>query len=596
MACLERLCVFCFCVEFVCGRACNGADEFCNLAMNDFTFAAVHSAGSHDMSIPTRLDVALTGRTLTKCYYEHHNIHVERQLNLGVRAFSIDFCGKEAEVGKPNASDWICHGSFDDEGLISFGEHLRTYLGRIKDWMFKHPNEVVLLLVEHVKRSNMERWANAVRDVFGSCVFGHDASDVVPLGCLWLDPSIIGADNLTLGSLIASGRRILATPQSVVSNQDTIIKSWSKDANRGKDFEKLFQHLSDWSKHSIGSNVGAMLGWDVFSTMRVEVPELTKKSLLTSFGLTELDLDCNEDIAHFINYFLLPPDTAENVNPSQGKSSCDGICGCLGYKSKLEALHQWVLDHGRNVFFVAADYTMYGNLIETVRRMNFATVRRRQLMWEPGIPLLQCPWFIATMVLSALLSLLLLSFLVCCCFSPQFRDKACYFFHCRDKRRRPSKGNRKNSNNIPAVDHAAAANGQEQCVNQAQAEQVAPTAAYHASVPQARPGMSSPRCYQGQQQPHVLLIAQGVGGHHVHVHQQQPYWSPAQVGTCGAHSHYGNQQLSRPAAGMGVPHFYPNQQQARLGGGNQGSDCPQCYGQFQQPFYPTATQAAVMGI
>eukprot|EP00928_Gymnodinium_smaydae_P094660 TRINITY_DN7984_c0_g1_i1.p1 TRINITY_DN7984_c0_g1~~TRINITY_DN7984_c0_g1_i1.p1 ORF type:complete len:383 (-),score=34.38 TRINITY_DN7984_c0_g1_i1:710-1858(-) len=374
--------VFLFlCVESVQGDKCNGASEFCSLSVFDYTFPATHNAGSYKLTTPANLKskwyLGMGGDVIKSCYYENHNLDVTGQLNTGIRAFSIDFCGKKAETG-----DWLCHGQYDDEGYIAFGGGLREYFGQIKSWLTSNPREVIVLLVENVKRTDSLRWFRAVKSVFGSCrtsydyaVFGNSQS----LGCVWLKKTKTYGDDMTLGNLIASGHRVLVTDWMVVATT-----SWSKAANEGLNTERLYSHLSDWTKSNMDK---PMLAWYVFATLHI--PDFTQSKFPS---LTQTSVRCNQAYSQDVNSFFFPADSAENVHPSLGAAPCYGTCGCLGYKSRLEALHQSILDKGKNIMFVMADYTNYGHFTETIRRMNFATVRRRQSINEPGTPRHKCGW------------------------------------------------------------------------------------------------------------------------------------------------------------------------------------------------------------
>lgn len=85
------------------------------------------------------------------------------------------------------------------------------------------------------------------------------------------------------------------------------------------------------------------------------------------------------------NAALLQDDSQPHVYFSENDCP-DAPCGCLGYQSPLEPIHQKLLDNGHHIFTIWTDYHEMGegqSLPQVTRRMNLATLRRLQSQPEP---------------------------------------------------------------------------------------------------------------------------------------------------------------------------------------------------------------------
>eukprot|EP00092_Neocalanus_flemingeri_P033105 GFUD01036000.1.p1 GENE.GFUD01036000.1~~GFUD01036000.1.p1 ORF type:complete len:509 (-),score=111.87 GFUD01036000.1:306-1832(-) len=109
---------------------CNGRMEFCKLRFDQFLFAGTHNSG--------------TGQSdgVVKCAYKNQDLDIVEQLEFGIRFFDLDvidmttFGCTGLETG---------HGSHPDLGLYQCYGRMDTLLGQMREWMDRHPSEIVVL-------------------------------------------------------------------------------------------------------------------------------------------------------------------------------------------------------------------------------------------------------------------------------------------------------------------------------------------------------------------------------------------------------------------------------------------------------------------
>lgn len=74
------------------GLICNGMAEFCDLRINQVTFAGTHNSGAGFDGIlyyDTRMGLSFPAWS---CWYRNHGYSITKQLDNGIRYFDIDTC------------------------------------------------------------------------------------------------------------------------------------------------------------------------------------------------------------------------------------------------------------------------------------------------------------------------------------------------------------------------------------------------------------------------------------------------------------------------------------------------------------------------
>eukprot|EP00930_Biecheleria_cincta_P020483 TRINITY_DN15406_c1_g4_i1.p1 TRINITY_DN15406_c1_g4~~TRINITY_DN15406_c1_g4_i1.p1 ORF type:complete len:627 (-),score=85.71 TRINITY_DN15406_c1_g4_i1:310-2190(-) len=386
-----RFLVYATCMRLVCAAdKCNGAEEFCELQLQDMTFAGTHNTGSYGLSVPEFYSYGAAGNFIVKCWFENHDNTIMQQLNNGIRYLSVDICDKDTEPGAH-----LCHAQAGrDDTKSAMGVSLNAFLSDVRQWLLGNPSEVVVLSPSDV-HCPIELFSDAVVEVFGSCTNGISGVSA-GLQCVWWDKNVL--PNLTMGHLVDTGGRFIVFK----SESDVLPYSWG-GGNSGLNHTKLLNHLKDWTHEKTQSATSkAVWVWDVFGSMQVanadkymvDMNNLGNVVGQLSDAYSQTQVKCSRAIAKSVNENFFPGDDADSKY-QVADTTCDGTCGCLGYKSELEILHQQVLDSGHNIIAITADYTTFGDLPATVRRMNFASVRRKRGQKELGIPWYQCAWGIS---------------------------------------------------------------------------------------------------------------------------------------------------------------------------------------------------------
>ena len=113
-------------------KDCQGNRRFCGLKFNQTSFAGAHNAGTGMLS-----HLALN------CYVTNHDLNVVELLDFGIRFFDFDLkYYKKDENDKDDL--WTGHGPKD---LFFTTARFEKALQEIKQWMIKHPNELVIVYV-----------------------------------------------------------------------------------------------------------------------------------------------------------------------------------------------------------------------------------------------------------------------------------------------------------------------------------------------------------------------------------------------------------------------------------------------------------------
>lgn len=365
---------------------CNGAEQFCELPLANFTFPGTHNAGAYGLTVPS------TFPSVSLCYWLNHSRDPVGQLALGARFLSLDMCDKDSEPGVA----YNCHAQKTmNDNYTAFGGKMVDTLKGIKSWMKSNPEEIIVLHASDVflEGDRASLWLQTVQGVFGTC--DDLAAPAVSLGCMVL--SQLPSKDVTLGALQSRGRRVLVLPVG----QNFITDTWNSKYG-GITVQGLLDYHNKLANDASANSTAANRLW-MFSLFRSQkIPELSSLkcdgigcviAALTEIGT--IQLQCNSQIAFDTNQ-LVPASTGKRPygeQPYQKSGAvCDGYCGCRGYYCSLEVAHQVLLDKGYGIFAMLVDYQEYGNVADTAYRMNQANWRRFKGQPEPGYSWIECNW------------------------------------------------------------------------------------------------------------------------------------------------------------------------------------------------------------
>ena len=110
------------------GKKCNGNEQYCDLKINQYTFAGAHNGGSR---LSDSLWYKHSGVRATKCFYSNQDYDFLGLLDRGIRFLDVDTC-----INWDTLSS--CHGN------VWTGD-LKPALSLLKLWMSINPNEVVMI-------------------------------------------------------------------------------------------------------------------------------------------------------------------------------------------------------------------------------------------------------------------------------------------------------------------------------------------------------------------------------------------------------------------------------------------------------------------
>lgn len=115
---------------------CNGMAKFCDLRINQATFAGTHNSGAGFDGIlyyHTKIGLSFPAGS---CWYRSQGQSITKQLDNGIRYFDIDTCFVDS--GRWEHGPWTCHGE-------AYGGPIRKILQQIDEWMRRNPSEVVII-------------------------------------------------------------------------------------------------------------------------------------------------------------------------------------------------------------------------------------------------------------------------------------------------------------------------------------------------------------------------------------------------------------------------------------------------------------------
>ncbi|CAE7218801.1 unnamed protein product [Symbiodinium sp. CCMP2592] len=407
--------------SFGTASACNGNSGFCDLPLTQVTFAATHNAGAFSLDIPDLIDANVPGVDVNdalKCVYENHDKNFREQLDFGIRAFNLDLCSKETEPGVL----FNCHGVPPAYGK-PFTNSLETFTG----WLRTNSEEVVIMWPGNLKIGSnaASQWEALMGNHFGeagACLHVTATTNASAwsrrdqASCILVQgrPN----ENITLGHLVESNLRVVVW--------DFYWKEWVNNSydpfvNPGATSESL---LADFQKYGRGEkNVlpEAVLAFNVIGAPKLPSPakfnqckDVFCQIKEAEIMVDELELSCIKTLSRRYNKDLVQDDA--QPHKYKAEETCPEFsCGCLGYISPLEVVHQELLTLGHSLHAVAIDYPGIGrsSVTDLARRMNEATLRHRLGSPELGADWWSCHRQPVLMAVAIPCSLVLLA-LVCC--------------------------------------------------------------------------------------------------------------------------------------------------------------------------------------
>ena len=112
--------------HYVYHKSCNGDAKFCNLTLNEVTFAGAHNAGT---GMSEKVDVA-------ECFVKNNDLSVTEMLDFGIRHFDFDI-----ELH----SDKILYTGHGPENFYYRFAKVQDVVDDINTWMKKHESEIIIL-------------------------------------------------------------------------------------------------------------------------------------------------------------------------------------------------------------------------------------------------------------------------------------------------------------------------------------------------------------------------------------------------------------------------------------------------------------------
>ena len=115
---------------------CNGMAEFCDLRINQATFAGTHNSGAGFDGIlyyHTNIGLCIPAGS---CWYRSQGQSITKQLDNGIRYFDIDTCFVDS--GRWEHGPWTCHSG-------AYGGPIRKMLQQIDEWLRRNPTEVIII-------------------------------------------------------------------------------------------------------------------------------------------------------------------------------------------------------------------------------------------------------------------------------------------------------------------------------------------------------------------------------------------------------------------------------------------------------------------
>ena len=368
-------------------RACNGAASFCDLPLTKAAFATTHNSGAFKLDIPELVKEDIPGVNVNdalKCYYENHDMDFVQQLNFGIRGFNLDLCLDEDHPG----IYFNCHGNPPGMGL-DFSKDLDRFV----DFLALHTEEVVVLTAGNFKLglNAGKQWEDLIGSKFGGqCIELNEGTNVSQweprshTSCLVVRSR--PSDNVTLAALVNNNLRVVVWPEGwkfqswVHSTYDPTVNPGATSSSLMKDFNKY----ATGEKPQGGLNRSSSLVLNIIGAPKLpSTAKLNKckdifcKTAAATDMVDEIELSCIKTMSRRFNGYLLQGDAASHEFFTD--DTCPQYdCGCLGYKSPIEVLHQKLLKMGHAVHLISVDYPEKGtnsDVAHVARRLNEATVR-----------------------------------------------------------------------------------------------------------------------------------------------------------------------------------------------------------------------------
>lgn len=396
-------------------RKCNGAKEFCELSIHQYSFGGTHNSGAFSLSTPESLSASLFGVSLnflgpdqiTNCWYDNHQYSYQQQLNVGVRLFSPDFCMADSGEIKD------CHKGSSDQKEVAWGTTLKHTIQTFFDWLNNNPDEIVMFRPEDLLRVDRSSVEAQIAGIFGDCFhmnlnlsakLQNAPGNKVKCVKFMRDVSIARhPDQKKLQFLVENNLRFVYT-DGAYSGMHT--RSYYTTWESSDDLEKFInsqEAFVDGLEAANGSEPWAMIELDVFRTAQPE----------------KLSIGCNDHQDMETNQALLKhDDDSRDYDPPDG-TKCEKFA-CAGYQSRLEVMNLKILRKGYTLSAVCIDAPRHGHLSQTMRRINMANYRSIKGLPEPGLEWYEIPLYVFLWI--GLPSLLIFS---SCASVAFFRRKCC---------------------------------------------------------------------------------------------------------------------------------------------------------------------------
>jgi len=389
---------------------CNGKGDFCDLPFTKYTFAGSHNANAYDLTLPDIIkeDIPLVEvNNILRGYYENHDLDLRQQLNFGIRAFMVDLCDN---VDTPGSGPLLnCHGP---KGQAAFRGKFEDDLDSVVEWLSLHPRELIVLSPDNIPSRAGTRWQEIMKTKFGglgtgtSCMEIDGTTDVSSwsarsqVSCALM--TAVPNDNITMGALVDLNLRVVVWPEGWRS---LFYSTYDPKIQPGATVEKLlddFMAYANGQKVSfLGRGIGTGYLFQVLGSAKFpdfsmwnSCPDPICKAAAMKQLKEDLAIDSVKGLSTRLNAGLLQDDTTPHEHESEEQCP-DYACGCLGYRSPLEVVHQKLLENGDAIQAIFVDYPEVGeksNVAHATARMNEASLRHLRGEDEPGADWWSCHW------------------------------------------------------------------------------------------------------------------------------------------------------------------------------------------------------------
>lgn len=155
----------------------------------------------------------------------------------------------------------------------------------------------------------------------------------------------------------------------------------------------------------------------------------------------KVSIACTYVLAEELNIEVLTSDNAPRDFAAPDETECDKF-GCAGYRSRLEVINQHILRKGYTLGAMVIDSPRFGNLEETMYRINMANFRKIKGLPEPGLEWYEVPWFILLVFGTPVLLIIIVLCVIGCLnplYCPLCIQKTCCGKHAKRLRRQAAK-------------------------------------------------------------------------------------------------------------------------------------------------------------